>query len=282
VLPTELLGSLSGILSAVIWGSGDFAGGLAARKISPFQALFLAALSGVVVLTVLFFAWGEPLPSQADILWSALGGIGGAVGILTLYRGLSMGNAALVAPTTAVTATLLPVLYQLVRHDPPSAGQMAGFAIALLGIGLAAQVTDPDHAQRWEGFWLALLSGCGFGSFFVLLGQVEQGAVFAPLVVARSAALGLSLVLLGVRRERLPSLTGNPVGLLAGALDAGGNIFYLLSAQLTRLDVAAVLSSLYPAVTVILAGAVTHEVINPKQWAGVLFCLTAVVLIVLL
>jgi drug/metabolite transporter (DMT)-like permease len=280
MLPAELLGPLSGILSAVSWGSGDFAGGLATRKISPFQALFLAALSGMVVLLACAFAWGESLPSQSDALWAAAGGIGGAVGILALYRGLSLGNAALVAPATAVTATLLPVLYQLLRRDPPSAGQMAGFAIALLGIALAAQTTEAQHPRKWEGLWLALLAGCGFGGFFVLVGQVSPGALFAPLVVARGAALGLSLLLLPLRGERLPALQGTPLGLLAGLLDAGGNIFYLLAAQLTRLDVAAVLSSLYPAATVILAGTLAHEAINRRQWAGVTLCLLAVVLIV--
>jgi len=285
VLPTDLLGALSGVLSAVIWGSGDFAGGLATRKISAFQALFLSAISGMVVLLFCALAWGESLPSQADMLWSAAGGIGGAMGVIALYRGLSLGNTALVAPTTAVTATLVPVLYQLLRGDPPSTGQMAAFAVALLGIWLVSQSSNGDRARRWEGFWLALLSGCGFGSFFVLVGQVGQGALFAPLVVARSAALGLSLVLLGLRRERPPDLKRYPMGrlaVLAGALDAGGNIFYLQAAQLTRLDVAAVLSSLYPAMTVILAGAVTREAIGRRQWLGVVLCLTAVILIVLL
>ncbi len=281
MLPAELLGSLSGILSAVIWGSGDYAGGLASRKVSAFQAAFLAALSGLAILVVCVIAWGESLPSQADILWAAAAGLGGAIGIIVLYRGLSLGNAALVAPATAVTATLVPVLYQLLRRDPPTAGELAGFAVALLGIWLAAQATGIEHARRSQGIWLALLAGCGFGGFFVLIGQVKPGSVFAPLVVSRSVSLGLSLLLIGVRRERLPGLTANPLGLLAGALDAGGNIFFLLAAQLTRLDVAAVLASLYPAATVILAGVLSHEAINRRQWLGASLCLTAVLMIVL-
>ena len=288
MLPADLLGSLSGLLSALIWGSGDFAGGLATRKISAFQALFLSAISGAAVLLLFALIWGESLPSSADIRWAVAGGIGGALGVIALYRGLSLGNTALVAPTTAVTATLVPVLYQLLRGDPPSAGQMAGFAVALLGIWLvagAAGAAGGDHSRRWEGLWLALLSGVGFGGFFVLVGQVGQGSLFAPLVVARSAALALSLVMLAIRRERPPDLKQHQMGwlaVLAGGLDAGGNIFYLLAAQLTRLDVAAVLSSLYPAATVILAGIVTHEAISRRQWLGVTLCLSAVILIVLL
>ena len=87
------------------------------------------------------------------------------------------------------------------------------------------------------------------------------------------------LLLLGFRRERIPALKSNPLALLAGVLDGGGNVFYLLATQYTRLDVAAVLSSLYPVSTVILASRLTHEHISPRQWVGVFICLTAVVLI---
>ena len=279
MISSQLIGSLSGLISAVIWGSGDFAGGVASRRNSPYQVLTLAALSGVVVLLVLALAWGDPLPERTDILWAAAGGIGGAIGIAALYRGLSMGNVALVAPTTAVTATLVPVLFELLRRNPPRPGQMAGFALALLGIWLVSQTQEGSSAQKRQGLWLALLAGVGFGSFFVLIGQVGPGAVFAPLVIARTAALVFAFLLLGLRRERLPALKSNPLALLAGILDAGGNIFYFLATHYTRLDVAAVLSSLYPASTVILASTLTHEVIGARQWAGVIICLAAVVLI---
>jgi drug/metabolite transporter (DMT)-like permease len=278
--PSPFIGSLSGLISAIIWGSGDFAGGVATRRHSPYQVLAMAALSGAVVLVLLALAWGDPLPTQVDALWAAAGGIGGAIGIVALYRGLSLGNAALVAPTTSVTATLVPVLFQLVRRDPPSAGQLAGFAIALLGIWLVSQAPAENPTGQRHGLWLALLAGLGFGSFFVLVGQVGPGGAFAPLVVARSAALGLALLILGLRRERMPAFNSNPIALLAGVLDAGGNVFYLLATRYTRLDVAAVLSSLYPAATVILARVVTHEVISRRQWVGVCVCLVAVVMIV--
>lgn len=273
----QLIGSLSGLISAVIWGSGDFAGGVASRRNSSYQVLALAALSGTAALLVLALVWGDPFPERTDILWAAAGGIGGAIGIAALYRGLSTGNAALVAPTTAVTATLVPMLFELLRRNPPRPGQMAGFVLALLGIWLVSQTQAEGKAQKRQGLWLALLAGLGFGSFFVLIAQVGPGAVFAPLVIARLAAFGLALLLLGLKRERIPALKSNPLALLAGILDAGGNVFYLLATQYTRLDVAAVLSSLYPASTVILASTLTHEVISPRQWAGVIICLAAVV-----
>ena len=126
---------------------------------------------------------------------------------------------------------------------------------------------------------LALLAGVGFGAFFILLGQVEPGKVFTPLLIARVVALCVALLMLLIYRMSLPRLTSNPTALLAGVLDAGGNIFYLLARQFVRLDVAAVLASLYPVTTVILAHFILRERISRPQWAGVLVCLTAIVLI---
>jgi drug/metabolite transporter (DMT)-like permease len=280
MISSQLIGSLSGLISAVVWGSGDFAGGMASRRQSSYQVLALAALSGAAVLLVLALAWGDPIPGRADALWATAGGLGGAIGIAALYRGLSLGNAALVAPTTSVTATLVPVMFELLRRNLPRPGQMVGFVVALLGIWLVSQTQVEGGKPQRRGIWLALLAGLGFGSFFVLIGQVGPGGVFAPLVIARLAAFGLALLLLGLRRERIPAVKSNPIALLAGVLDAGGNVFYLLATQYTRLDVAAVLASLYPAATVILASRLTHERISPRQWAGVVICLSAVILII--
>src|SRR5574341_2520484 len=103
----HMLGVLAALTSALIWGSGDFAGGMAARRINQFQALATAALSGLLILAGLAAARGEALPSPASIAWACAAGIGGAVGIAALYRGLSIGNAAVVAPTSAVVGAAL-------------------------------------------------------------------------------------------------------------------------------------------------------------------------------
>jgi drug/metabolite transporter (DMT)-like permease len=119
----------------------------------------------------------------------------------------------------------------------------------------------------------------GFGGFFILLGQVEHGKVFTPLLISRWVAFCVGLLMIRAYRLPFPSLTSNPTALLAGVLDAGGNIFYLLARQFVRLDVAAVLASLYPVSTVLLARLVLGENISRGQWAGVIVCLSAIVLI---
>ena len=161
----------------------------------------------------------------------------------------------------------------------PAPTRLAGFALAFTGIWLVTGSRTAGEKVSRQGFLLACLAGVGFGAFFILLGQVEPGKVFAPLLIARVVALCVALLMLLIYRMPLPQLTSNPTALLAGVLDVGGNVFYLLAKQFVRLDVAAVLASLYPVTTVILAHFILRERISRRQWAGVLICLTAIVLI---
>ena len=128
---------------------------------------------------------------------------------------------------------------------------------------------------------LAFLSGIGFGGFFVFIAQVDKGQVFSPIFVARTVTLCIAVLMLMLRRIPIPGITSNPIALLAGVLDTGGNVFYVLATKFTRLDVAAVLSSLYPAATVFLATVLLKEKVSRFQWVGVSLCLVAVMLITL-
>jgi drug/metabolite transporter (DMT)-like permease len=276
----DLLGILFGLTSALVWGSGDFSGGFATRKINQFQVLVLASFSGILILLVLAFIWNESLPSLADAGWAALAGISGALGILALYRALSLGYAATVAPTAAVLSAALPVVFNFFTNRPPNGFQLAGFVLALAGIGLVSKSSASDKLSR-TALGLAFLAGLGFGGFFILIAQVGPGAVFAPLLVARFVSLGTALALLLVNRLPMPSPLASPVALLAGILDTGGNVFYVLAQQFTRLDVAAVLASFYPATTVLLAYLILREKVAPLQWLGAALCLASVALIAL-
>ena len=273
-----LWGPLSALAGALVWGGADFSGGQATRRISQYQVLVLSGISGGVVLLLLALLRRETLPSGAGLFWSLSAGLCGALGLAMLYRGLSLGNTALVAPVAAVIGALLPVLFDLLQREPPRGQQWLGFGLALLGIWLVTQ-SGPSLAHlRRVGLGVGLAAGAAFGAFFSLISRVAAeplmvgseslpvgadpvtvGAVFAPLFISRCATLALAL--------------------LAGVLDAGGNIFDLLATYLTRLDVAAVLSSLYPAVTVLLAAWLTQEKMTRLQWAGLAACLGAVMLI---
>ncbi len=235
----------------------------------------------MLILAVCALLWRETFPAWRSLIYAMLAGLAGAVGLAALYRGLSIGNAASVAPTAAVIGAALPVAFGIFMEGLPSAARLMGFALAFLGIWLVSRSDTTERLVSRQGFLLACLAGIGFGCFFILIAQVEPGKILTPLIVARSVEFCTAILLIRVNRLSFPSLTSNPVALLAGVLDAGGNVFYLLAKQFIRLDVAAVLSSMYPASTILLASLVLKEKVSRNQGIGVLVCLAAISLIII-
>ena len=277
----HVLGVLLALSSAVVWGSGDFSGGLATRRLDAFKVLAIVSLVGVVLLATIALIVGEPVPRMMTVFWAAAGGLAGALGIAALYKGLSLGNAAGVAPLSAVIGAVLPVAFGSATEGLPRATQFAGIVIAIIGIWLVTRVPDGARGMTRREVLLSVLAGSGFGCFFILIAQVPDGEIFAPLVVARAASLAAGVAVLVVRRQSVGIAAIRPIVVLAGILDAGGNVLYLMAKQFTRLDVAAVLASLYPATTVILARLILKENVSRPQWAGVAVCIIAVALIAL-
>lgn len=269
-----------GLLSAIIWGAGDFCGGLGTRRTSVLGVLTIAELSGLVLLLILGIVVGEPIPAPTAIGWAFAAGMMGNVGLASLYRGLATGRASIVAPVSAVISAAIPVLFTAITSGLPELIKLVGFAVALVAIALASQAESEhksDSALRY-----GLLAGIGFGGFFILIDQAGgENATFFPLVAARGMA-ALSILLLAlVRRVPLPTRDILPILILSGIFDAFGNIFFLLASTAGTLDVATVLSSLYPASTVILSRFILHEKLSRLQIAGVLLALVAIVLIAL-
>jgi drug/metabolite transporter (DMT)-like permease len=277
-MASGLAAVLFGLLSAASWGGGDFCGGLAARRAPVLRVLPVSALGGMLPLLVLALLTGERSVAHAGpLLWGAAAGLFGTIGLGALYRGLAAGRAAVVAPTSAVVAAALPALWGAASEGLPGPLRLAGFALALAGVWLIAQTGEPTRGA--SGLGLALLAGCGFGGFFILIDRAGEGGTYWPLLAARCVTLAASLggaLLLRPTGSVRPAL---PLALLGGVLDAGGNAFFVLAGQAGRLDVAAVLSSLYPATTVLLARLVLGERIAPRQALGIAAVLGAIGLI---
>jgi len=266
-----------GLASAVSWGAGDFSGGLATRRAGAHAVVLASQVIGVVVLVGLATAFGEAPPPASRLGWAVLAGVAGALGLLALYRALAAGQMGVGAPVSAVLAPAVPLAAGVIVEGPPTPLQVGGFALALAAVAcLAAPERGAGRAAR--ALALPVASGLCFGCFLVLIRLV--GGVYWPLVVARLTALGLLGAWAGILGGvRVP--TGAALGLaaLAGVLDAGGNAFFVLAAEAGRLDVAAVLSSLYPAPTVALAWVVLGERLSRLQAAGVGAALAAIVCI---
>jgi drug/metabolite transporter (DMT)-like permease len=182
------------------------------------------------------------------------------------------------APITAVLCAAIPTLFGAFTQGFPDVSHLIGFGLALAGLWLIAR---PGGGQgRPAGIGLSLIGGCGFGGFMILIAQVQPNAVFWPLVAARAASIAVQLGLAATgQRFVRPARHVFPLIALSGTMDAGGNVFFVLAEQAGRLDVASVLSSLYPATTVLLALLLLRERLKPWQLAGVLLALIAVPLI---
>jgi drug/metabolite transporter (DMT)-like permease len=267
-----------GLASAASWGAGDFSGGLATKRTSVYGVIIASQVVGVILFVGLAFISREAVPTPDNLLWGALAGMVGAIGLTALYRGLAMGQMGVVAPISAVIAAAVPILVGAFVEGLPGILQMIGFGSALVGVWFLSR--PKVGAVRTGQLISPLVAGVGFGLFFVLIDRVSEVAVFWPLVAARAASLTLLLVIARAARQPLiPERRYWPLTTLAGVLDAGGNAFFALAAQTGRLDVAAVLSSLYPASTVVLAWLILKERFARPQTVGIAATLAAIVLI---
>jgi drug/metabolite transporter (DMT)-like permease len=277
-MPAALLGILSGLSSAVIWGSGDFAGGLAARRHDARLVVMMASFSGFVMALLAAVLRHEAFPAGQDILWASVAGLCGGLGIAIFYRALAVGPAGVVAPSAGVVGASVPVVFSILTMGIPQARQLLGLLAGLVGIWLVSAGSGAAGAGA-RPLALALIAGLAFGCFFVAFGHIQPGSLFAPLAVAKLSATILACGMLVLQRQPLLPKTSPSLAVLAGILDAGGNLFYLLATQYTRLDIAAVTSSMYPAATVVLAGVIQRERIQPLQTLGIVICLAAAGLI---
>lgn len=267
-----------GLAASLCWGSGDFSGGLASRRANVTTVVVAAYTVGFFLLVGLALITREPFPQPMDLLWGALAGIAGVLGLLAFYSALATGKMGLAAPVSAMLTATLPVAFSAFITGLPSPLQLGGFALALLAIGLISRPDGTEGSLR--GIGLALIAGLGFGCFFILISRVSPGAIFWPLAAARFVSVALLLLALRLRRQEvLPGKSVAPLITLTGVLDAVGNAFFVLAAHSGRLDIAAILSSLYPAATVLLAAIVLRERIQRIQATGVVLALLAIPLI---
>lgn len=278
-MSSELPAVFFGLTSAACWGAGDFSGGMATKRSDAYNVVAFSQMFGVALLITLAILFSEAMPSPGDMLLGAIAGIAGALGLVALYAGLAGGRMGFIAPVTAVVTAVVPVIFSILLEGAPLARQMAGFVLAFIAVWLLSYAGD-GLRFRFQHLALPFASGLGFGLFLLLIGQVSHAAVLWPLVAARIASISLMLLLAAsLRRLALPTSTHLPLIALAGILDAGGNAFFALAARAGRLDIAAILASLYPAVTVLLAWLILQERLVWRQWLGVIASLAAVILI---
>ena len=278
-----MLPTLYGLFSALSWGTGDFAGGLASRKLGAYRAVFYADLLGLMIILPIVGIYREPLPVASVFINSAIGGALGSCGLLILYYSLSVGKMSIAAPVSALFAALLPVVVGLFAQGLPTRYQFAGFGFALAAVWLTSQGHSDERFQlkHLADLRLPILAGIGFGCYFIFVhyASKDSGSVLGTMIVSRVAGTLLLWIVVLARRESF-SVPREAwlVVFFNATLDLAGNFFYILASQVGRLDVSAVLSSLFPGSTIILAWIVLKERITRAQAIGIVLALTAIVL----
>lgn len=264
--------------SALAYGLSDFIGGLVSRRTSPWSAAVVGqAASAVGVLVAALLLGGSA--TAADWGWAALAGVGSGAGAGFLYRGLAAGRMGVVAPVSAVGAALLPVLVGLGIGERPSPLTWLGVGCAFPAIWLVSRSDQPAALRGSDGLVDGILAGVGFGLLFAALDQVRAEAGLGPLVLTQVVAVVSTAVLaVGLSARWKPDRASLPA-IWTGVLSALANILFLLATQTGLLAVAAVLTSLYPALTVLLAALVLGEAIGRIQSVGLVLAVTAVTLV---
>ncbi len=268
------------LLSALAYGVSDFLGGIFARRSGPWQVAVVGQTSSTAcVLVAALVVGGSPV--GADWAWAALGGTGAGVGTAFLYRGLSTARMSVVAPLSAVTCALLPVVVGLATGDRPALLAWCGLVAAFPAIALISRVVDEDPAHR-GGVVDGTLAGLGFGLLFVGLGQVRDEAGLHPLVLTQAVSvLGVVLTATLLRQAWVPRDRLALRALLMGPLGAGATVAFMLATQEGLLAIVSVISSLYPAATVLLATVLLRERIHGWQGAGLALAAVAVTFVAL-
>jgi len=273
------MGVVLGLAAALLYGSSDFAGGAAARRFGSLRVTFIGSIVAVAATWAMLLALGGPGPSVRAVGWGLASGVAGDVGTLVLYRGLARGQMSVVGPVSAVGAAVVPVVAGLALGERPGLLALVGVGVSLPAIVLVAgdgSVRGKLSAGLAEG----LVAGLCFGILFIGLAQAGRGAGLWPVACEQTTTLVVTLAVAVKSRQplRIP-LREAGLTVFAGASGMAATVAYLYATHFSMLAVAAVLVSLYPGVTVLLARVLLHERFGPAQRAGLGLCALAVVAI---
>jgi len=266
-----------GMAAVLAWGTSDFLGGYATRRANAFLFTTVVNLGGLLVVGTLASASHAAFPSARSVPWMLAGGISGGASLAVFYRALSSGRMGLTAPVAAVLSAAIPTLFAMFTEGLPGKISLAGFFLAAVGLWL---ITRTEDGNTPEGIGLALIAGTGFAGFYLCVRQAGDGSAFWIATFTRAGGLLITgLIILLQRNFRDITAAGVRWAVVTGCVDSLGTILFVRAIQTGRLDEAVVISSLYPAVTVLLARMVLKEHFTRWRFVGLLAALAAVPMI---
>ena len=271
---------LVSLAASCCWGVADFIGGLQSKRVAIPVVLAIVEGTGLVLVLVVIAATGEPFPGGRAVVLSLVGGVAGVVALGCFYRALSIGTMSIVAPISA-TGVALPVIVGIATGDRLSALVSAGLAVTVVGVILASREAHEaaGRAAAGRSIGLALIAAVGFGSYFVLSDAAADDSIVWFLVLSRVIPVPALIALAWRRGMSTPAPRTALLLAVGGTLDCGATGLYALATTKGALSIVAVVGSLYPVMTVVLARAVLGERIRPVQGVGVAAALAGVAMI---
>ncbi len=276
-LSHEIVPTSFSLAAVFAWGASDFLGGYASRRANAFLVTTTAHASGLILMWTLASATHAPFPSGRSLAWALVAGTSGGTALAIFYRALAMGRMGLTAPVAALLGAAIPTAFGMFTEGFPGTIRVSGFLLAGIGIWLISRTEDGTGS---EGIGLAALAGLGFAGFYMGMREAGDGSALWLATFTRTGGLivtGMIVIFTRSFREITPA--GVRWGMLAGCLDVTGTALFVRASQTGRLDAAVVLTSLYPAITVLLAHLILREHFTRWKAVGILAAMLAVPLI---
>lgn len=272
------MGAVLAIVSSVMWGTADFIGGFSSRRLPPMAVYGWSQLAGCIALVVIATVTGSWSAELGYLPWAVTGALVGIVGMLAFYRALAIGPMGIISPLVALSV-VIPVAAGLIAGESPAPLQVLGIIAAIVGV-LLASGPELGGAESAKALLLALVALVSFGVLFLAIARGSEVSALMTMTGMRLTTMVICVLVLlvvrssgGVRASDAPSL------IALGVMDAVANVLFGIATTMGLLTITAVLGSLYPVVTALLAAFVLRERLRPVQYAGVASALIGVVLL---
>ncbi|MGH9497406.1 MAG: EamA family transporter [Candidatus Sulfotelmatobacter sp.] len=270
------------VTAVFLWGAADFAGGFASRRANAFVFTAFSHVCAFVLMTAIALAQHGAFPDRASILWALAAGAVGGFSLAIFYGALAAGQMGLIAPISALIGAAIPTLIDIGIEGVPKRGTIAGFALAILAIWLITRPegsSQADGPSRPKGITLAALAGVGFAGFYLFVHQAHGSPTWIAAISRIGSLTATGTAVLVTRASLSLDRQSLTLGMFAGCADITASALFIYASQHGRLDEAVVITSLYPAVTVLVARLVLKEHFSRWKFVGLLAALAAVPLI---
>jgi drug/metabolite transporter (DMT)-like permease len=279
---TQLAPAAYSVTAVFLWGAADFAGGYGSRRANAFVLTAFSHLCAFGLMFAIALGQHGAFPSRASVVWALIAGAVGGFSLAVFYRALASGQMGLTAPIGALLGAAIPTMVDIALEGAPSRWTVGGFVLAILAIWLITRPDAPDekHASRRpSGIGMAALAGVGFAGFYLCIHQATGSPVWIAAIARIGSFTATAVAVVAIRAPLSLDRPRAALGMLAGFFDITASALFIFASQRGRLDEAVVITSLYPAVTVLLARLVLQEHFSRWKFVGLLAALAAVPMI---